>query len=154
MDGRTTSKKIWWKLLLDRIISFSLILSLGFVLLVSLAVNALVAAAFPPNAKFLWGKQERDDEGKLLTYLDLYAIQTIPGKEGALIEGSVIESAEQTFDQVTNEVLVNMSMNNTGARTWAQMTDRSAREKRPIAIVLDDIVYCAPVASEKIEGGN
>src|SRR5205085_11852712 len=34
------------------------------------------------------------------------------------------------------------------------MTERSARDRRPIAIVLDDIVYSAPIASEKIEGGN
>jgi SecD/SecF fusion protein len=113
-----------------------------------------VASNFPGNAKFLWGKQERDPDGKLLNFLDLYAIQTIPGKEGALIEGSAIESADQSFDPITNDVLVNMSMNNAGARTWAQMTDRSAKEKRPIAIVLDDLVYSAPIASEKIEGGN
>lgn len=113
-----------------------------------------VASRFPGNAKFVWGKQERDDEGKLLNFLDLYALQTIPGKEGALLEGSAIETAEQSFDPITNEVLVNMSMNNAGARVWAQMTERSSRERRPIAIVLDDIVYSAPVASEKIEGGN
>jgi len=41
---RTTSRKVWWKLILDRLISFSLILSLGFVLVVSLLLNALVAA--------------------------------------------------------------------------------------------------------------
>lgn len=40
---RTKTRKVWWKLLLDRLISFSLILSLGFVLIVSLALNALVA---------------------------------------------------------------------------------------------------------------
>src|SRR5688500_7033374 len=33
-----------------------------------------VAASLPGNAKFLWGKQERDQDGKLLTFLDLYAI--------------------------------------------------------------------------------
>lgn len=120
----------------------------------SYLANPVVASSFPANAKFVWGKQERDAEGKLLTFLDLYAIQTIPGKEGALIEGNAIESAEQSFDPVTNDVLVNMSMTNAGARTWAQMTERSARERRPIAIVLDDIVYSAPTASEKIEGGN
>jgi SecD/SecF fusion protein len=113
-----------------------------------------VASKFPANAKFLWGKQERDQDGKLLNFLDLYAIQTIPGKEGALIEGNAIESADQGFDPITNDVIVNMSMNNVGARTWAQMTERSSKERRPIAIVLDDIVYSAPVASEKIEGGN
>ncbi|MEP6712672.1 MAG: YihY/virulence factor BrkB family protein [Ferruginibacter sp.] len=41
---RTKTRKVWWKLFLDRLISFSLILSLGFVLIVSLALNALVAA--------------------------------------------------------------------------------------------------------------
>jgi len=113
-----------------------------------------VASNFPGNARFAWGKQERDPDGKLYDFLDLYAIQTIPGKDGALIEGSAIENADQSFDPITNEVLVNMSMNSAGARTWAQMTDRSAKEKRPIAIVLDDIVYSAPIANEKIEGGN
>jgi membrane protein len=38
------AKKVWWKLLIDRLISFSLIISLGFVLVVSLLLNALVAA--------------------------------------------------------------------------------------------------------------
>lgn len=113
-----------------------------------------VASNFPGNSRFVWGKQERDQEGKFVNFLDLYSIQTIPGKEGALIEGNAIETADQSFDPITNDVLVNMSMNTTGARAWAQMTERSAREKRPIAIVLDDIIYSAPIASEKIEGGN
>ncbi len=38
------SKKAWWKVLVDRLISFSLILSLGFVLVVSLVLNAVAAA--------------------------------------------------------------------------------------------------------------
>ncbi len=41
---RTKTRKVWWKLFLDRVISFSLILSLGFVLIVSLVLNAIVAA--------------------------------------------------------------------------------------------------------------
>lgn len=109
---------------------------------------------FPSNIKFLWGKQNRDAEGKLMNFLSLYAIETIPGKEGANLEGEVIESAEQRLDPITNDVLVNMTMNNTGARIWANMTERSARESKPIAIVLDDIVYSAPIASERIEGGS
>ena len=38
------ARSAWWKILTDRLLSFSLILSLGFVLLVSLALNALVSA--------------------------------------------------------------------------------------------------------------
>ena len=41
---KTKTRKVWWKILLDRIISFSLILSIGFVLTVSLILNALIAA--------------------------------------------------------------------------------------------------------------
>lgn len=38
------TRKTWWKLILNRILSFSLILSIGFVMIVSLLLNALVAA--------------------------------------------------------------------------------------------------------------
>ncbi len=41
---RQRSRQVWWKIFTDRLISFSLILSLGFVLTVSLILNALVAA--------------------------------------------------------------------------------------------------------------
>ncbi len=36
--------KVWWKLVLTRLLSFSLILSMGLVMIVSLLLNALVAA--------------------------------------------------------------------------------------------------------------
>jgi len=55
---RTTSKRIWWKLILDRLISFSIILSLGFVLVVSLALNAVVAALSKKLTVFLGGTGE------------------------------------------------------------------------------------------------
>lgn len=110
-----------------------------------------VKAAFPANCKFLWGKQEMDDNGKMIPYLDLYAIKTIPGKEGAELEGSAIENASQDYDQL-GKVTVSMSMSTTGARVWADMTGRNVG--KPIAIVLDDIVYSAPTVNQKIEGGN
>ena len=40
---KTKGVKIWWKLILNRLISFSLIISLGFVLMVSLVLNAFIA---------------------------------------------------------------------------------------------------------------
>ncbi|MEO7768024.1 MAG: YihY/virulence factor BrkB family protein [Ferruginibacter sp.] len=40
---KVKTKKAWWKLLLSRLLSFSLIICLGFVLMVSLLLNALVA---------------------------------------------------------------------------------------------------------------
>lgn len=41
---KTTSRKAWWKLILNRLLSFSIIICMGFVLMVSLILNALVAA--------------------------------------------------------------------------------------------------------------
>jgi membrane protein len=41
---RIKTRKTWWKLILNRILSFSLILSIGFVMMVSLLLNALVSA--------------------------------------------------------------------------------------------------------------
>src|SRR5690606_7253009 len=41
---RTKKRKIWWKLIIDRMVSFSIILCLGFVLVVSLILNAVVNA--------------------------------------------------------------------------------------------------------------
>ena len=55
---KTTSKRIWWKLILDRLISFSIIISLGFVLVVSLALNAVVAAVSNKLTVFMGGLGE------------------------------------------------------------------------------------------------
>ncbi len=82
----------------------------------------------------------------------MYAIKTVPGKEKADLEGDAIEDARQEFDQVTNEVAVSMEMNASGGRTWARMTEKNVG--KPIAIVLDDIVYSAPNVIQKIDGGN
>lgn len=111
-----------------------------------------VKNAFPANAKFLWGKQERDFNGNLLPYLNLYAIKTIPGKLTAELEGNAIEDAAQQFDQITNEVGVSMTMTKAGAKVWSRMTERNIG--KPIAIVLDDIVYTAPTVNDKIDGGQ
>jgi SecD/SecF fusion protein len=106
---------------------------------------------FPANAKFLWGKQDRDENGAPVQVLQLYVVKAIPGKDGAELEGSAIENAFQDYDQVGN-VTVSMSITTTGGQKWADMTGRNVG--KPIAIVLDDIVYSAPNVNQKIEGGN
>lgn len=55
---KTTSKRTWWKLILDRLISFSIILSLGFVLVVSLALNAVVATISNKLTVYMGGAGE------------------------------------------------------------------------------------------------
>lgn len=114
-----------------------------------------VRGSFPGNVKFLWGKQERDADGKLYDFLYLYAIKTVPGREKARLEGEVITDASQDFEQLSNRVIVNMSMNKVGEREWERMTTEAFNAgKKPIAIVLDDIVYSAPYVNQPITGGN
>jgi len=112
----------------------------------------VIRNSFPQDLKFLWGKQNVDDNGKPLPVLDLYAIRTIPGTEKARIEGEAIENATQDFDPNTSEVIVEMSMNKQGSKAWADMTTKNTG--KPIAIVLDDIVYSAPFVNEPITGGQ
>ncbi|HEY0680252.1 MAG TPA: protein translocase subunit SecDF [Chitinophagaceae bacterium] len=110
---------------------------------------------FPANLKFLWSKQERDADGKAYDFLYLYAIKTVPGSEKAKLEGEVITDAYQDFEQITNRVIVHMTMNKQGDRVWEKMTtDAFNAGKKPIAIVLDDIVYSAPYVNQPISGGS
>ncbi len=41
---RVKTRKTWWKLILNRLLSFSLIISIGFIMMVSLLLNAIVSA--------------------------------------------------------------------------------------------------------------
>ena len=41
---RVKTRKTWWKLILNRLLSFSLILSIGFIMMVSLLLNAVISA--------------------------------------------------------------------------------------------------------------
>jgi SecD/SecF fusion protein len=106
----------------------------------------------PANLKFMWGKQEFDDNGKAYPYLELYAIKTVPGSDKAKLEGTVITDARQDYDPVTGGVVVEMSMNKHGSDVWAKMTTDNVN--LPIAITLDEVVYSAPYVNGPITGGN
>jgi len=114
--------------------------------------NPVVRSKFPVNLKFLYGIPEKDDKGKKLKALPLYAIKTVPGQTKARLEGEAIEEARQDVDPMTSAVVVSMSMNKPGARIWADMTTRN--KDRAIAIVLDDLVYSAPNVNQPILNGN
>jgi SecD/SecF fusion protein len=112
----------------------------------------VVRNQFPTNMRFLWGKQQTDDNGKAYPNLELYAIKTIPGSDKARLEGEVITDARQDYDPVTGGVVVEMSMNKHGSDVWAKMTTDNVG--LPIAIALDDVVYSAPFVNGPITGGN
>lgn len=109
---------------------------------------------FPTDAKFLYGIPNRDDDGKKLNIVPLYIIKT-KGSDKPPIEGDVVTSASMRFEQGSSSPSVSMSMNPSGSVKWEQLTETSSKETRPIAIVLDEKVYSAPIAHNgKISGGQ
>ncbi len=110
----------------------------------------IVKNSFPSNIKFLYGLQQKNEKSGQ-RYFDLYAIKTIPGTEKAKLEGEGVEDSKADYDE-HGRPAIKMTMTPTGSRTWAKLTADNVN--RPIAIVLDDIVYSAPNVNGPIEGGN
>ena len=81
---------------------------------------------------------------------ELYAIRTTADGKAPL-EGNAITDAKADFDQY-GKPEVSMSMNNDGARVWANLTKNNIG--KAVAIVLDGVVYSAPNVMNEINGGN
>ncbi|MEO6613480.1 MAG: protein translocase subunit SecDF [Chitinophagaceae bacterium] len=105
---------------------------------------------FPSDAIFAYGIPSRDKKGKAATSLPLYALKTF-GRAQAKLEGDAISDARQEFDQY-GKVEVRMEMKNFGATIWKKMTEENVG--KPIAIVLDNIVYSAPNVINAIPNGT
>jgi preprotein translocase subunit SecD len=69
-----------------------------------------------------------------------------------LVSGGDLVDAQASFDQRTNEPIVNFRFNSSGARAFARATQENVG--RPFAIVLDNKVVSAPVIREPILGGS
>ena len=113
-----------------------------------------MVANFPADARVHYGIAETDPKTeKKNDYVGLYVIKTY-GLDKAPIEGDVVTEARQDYEPLSGNPIVTMSMNQKGASDWATLTAKSAKNRIPIAIVLDNTVYSAPVAEQKIEGGD
>ncbi len=109
-----------------------------------------IKASFPAQLSWMFGIPERDRKNNTQKFVPLYAIKTF-GRDRAKIEGDAVNSAAMDFDQ-SGKPEVRMTMTASGARDWAKMTTEN--KGKPIAIVLDNIVYSAPNVNEPIEGGT
>ena len=109
-----------------------------------------VKGVFPGNMKFLYGPEEKIEKTGD-RYYPLYAIKMLNGTDKAKLEGDGVEEAGQGYDE-KGRPSIKMQMTPIGSKTWAKLTTDNVG--KPIAIVLDDIVYSAPNVSGPIEGGN
>jgi preprotein translocase subunit SecD len=105
----------------------------------SMTVEQALASRPPPESEILYGTQR---EGKAP-----YLIE-----KRVVVSGGDLVDAQPAFDQRTNEPVVTMRFNASGARRWAQATTENVG--RLFAIILDNEVISAPVIREPIIGGS
>jgi len=108
-----------------------------------------VKALLPRDLRLMWGAKGMDEAN---TAFQLYAIKANTRDGQAPLDGGVITNAQATYAQTGSSAEVDMTMNATGARTWARMTADNLN--RSIAIVLDGYVYSAPTVNSEITGGR
>ena len=107
----------------------------------------------PAECKLRWGAKAEDFGGENTRgdIFALYALKITEPNGRAPLEGDVITSAKDDFDQMGHPS-VSMQMNSDGARRWSQITKMNIG--KAVAIVLDDAVYSAPRILSQIDGGN
>lgn len=100
----------------------------------------------PGDMEFLWGnKSDFIDKGERI--FQLYCVKKEPE-----LTGGVVSNARSNIDPTSNSPVVYMEMNTEGSADWARITGANLHKR--IAIVLDHVVYSAPVVRNKITGGN
>ncbi len=114
--------------------------------------SELAKQILPSDVKLMWGAKPSDMIKNNKRIYELYALKVTTADGRAPMEGDVIESAKDEFNQFTGKPSVNMTMNEDGARRWAQLT--RVNVGKAIAIVLDGVVYNAPGVSNEISGGS
>ena len=113
----------------------------------------IAAQVLPAECKLRWGAKAEDFGGENTRgdIFALYALKITEPNGRAPLEGDVITSSKDDFDQMGHPS-VSMQMNSDGARRWSQITKQNIG--RGVAIVLDDAVYSAPRILTQIDGGN
>ncbi len=116
----------------------------------------IVKHNFPSNMVFMYGKADVSDP-KTKNILPLYAIKTLDNGTAEL-EGEHVSEARQDYDE-KGRVAIKMNMDAIGTSIWAKMTERNSPAanngvSKPIAIVLDNIVYSAPFVNGPIPNGS
>ena len=112
---------------------------------------------FPADLVWMYGSPE-SESAKKNNIIPIYAVRTY-GRDKAKLEGDAITEARQDYDQ-NGRVEVSMTMNNRGAKVWAEMTAAAAgnetdpKDNKSIAIALDNLIYSAPRVENKIDGGR
>jgi len=106
-----------------------------------------VQAMIPPGIILLYDvrSDESTEEGEPLHRL-------LGVRDRVEMTGEVLTDARTTFDPITNEPKVSLTMNSEGSSRWSQIT--GANVGKNVAIVLDNVVFTWPNIIERIPSGR
>jgi len=105
-----------------------------------------VKAVIPSDVIFGWSYRTIEERGSKFYFM--YILKKDPE-----LTGNVVTDAKYTMDQQSSgKPIVTMEMNSEGTADWARITGANINKR--CAIVLDGVVYSAPVIRNKITGGN
>jgi hypothetical protein len=99
----------------------------------------------PKNIRFLYGRNQFYEGVKALP---LYAVKFDGGQ---IIDNQFINKTEYSYNQFKKPV-ININLKKEGAVRFSLMTRNNIN--RPIAIIIDELVYSAPIVASEITGGN
>ncbi len=100
----------------------------------------------PRNMELLWGARPFQSDGGIELY------EMIAVRSQVELTGDAISEARVAFEPTTNVPEVSMTMDSEGGRRWSRIT--GANIGKPVAIVLDNMVYSYPTVQSKINNGR
>ncbi len=109
--------------------------------------RADIQALLPPDTELVISAKPDDYGNKAEKFYTVYLVRKTPE-----LTGGVITEAKATFGSQGAQPEVLMSMNSEGTAKWARITGANIGKR--VAIVLDGVVYSAPVVQSKIPNGN
>lgn len=106
-----------------------------------------VQSVIPNNVEFVYSAKPFRNTNDNKDYYTLYLVNKDPE-----LTGGVITNARANIDPSTTAAVVDMEMNSDGAAEWSRITGANIHKR--IAIILDGVVFSAPVVQGKIPGGR
>ncbi len=100
----------------------------------------------PTNAEFLFSAKPHFDQEGIAFYI-LYFANKYPE-----LTGEIISEVKAGIEPTSSAPIITIEMNSQGSKEWARITEKSIGKR--IAIMLDGVVYTAPIVKGKISGGR
>ncbi|MBN2830409.1 MAG: protein translocase subunit SecD [Candidatus Cloacimonetes bacterium] len=106
--------------------------------------------SFQANYQLALGKDDKEDPK---ADREFYILYSNPEITGDYLEDASTSTGKNMSDPKTyNKPIINLEFNRNGAKKFANITGQN--RNRMLAIVLDDVVYMAPVINDRIPDGK